>query len=291
MASLFLDNGIVIMMEACFFFAIFDSLMKFLVNTFSMSEIAFVRFAFGALMMVPLLLRQEFRITRGDFFFLILRGLSGVGAFYATLLAFRSGALSVTMLLFFTNPLWALFMGALFLGESLTLKRIACVITAIIGITVLINPWGEGIKFSHLYGLAAGMMGGASSVIIRHLRTRHSSSVIYAFHCFVGTLFSIPFAVGHVRVPKLTEGMVLLIAAAFGLLGQVTMNHGFRFIRAAEGSTLLMVEAIFTAVVGVILFHEPLTLTFLVGAGLILGSGIYLGLQTGKDIRGIDRDC
>ena len=174
--------------------------------------------------------------------------------------------------------------------ERLTLERILCVITAIAGITVLIRPWGEGIAYSYLYGLAAGVLGGANSVLTRHLRIRHSSRVIYAFHSFVGTLVSLPLITGRVHVPELMDGMILLIAAAFGLLGQVAMNHGFRFIRAAEGSTLLMIEAILTAIVGIILFHEPFTFTFVVGAMMILGSGIYLGLRTGNDATGIDRE-
>jgi drug/metabolite transporter (DMT)-like permease len=287
MASVFFENGILIMLEACVFFTVFDSLTKYLVDSFTMGEIAFVRFGFGALIMFPSLLQQRFRINRGDFTYLVLRGLLGAGAFYSTILAFQIGALSVTMVLFFTSPLWALLMGALFLEESITRERMVCVVAAIVGIAMLINPWGEGIAFGHFYGLAAGMMGGANSVLTRYLRARHNSRVIYAFQCFVGTLFSIPFVIGHARMPELTNGMVLLIAAAFGLLGQVTMNHGFRFIRAAEGSTLLMAEAILTTVVGIIIFHEPLTFTFAVGTVMILGSGIYLGLRTGKDTIGI----
>lgn len=288
MASVFLDNGILIMLEACVFFAVFDSLTKYLVGAFTSGEIAFVRFGFGTLVMLPCLIRRWSGIGRSDSFLLILRGLSGAGAFYLTILAFQSGTLSVTMVLFFTSPLWALLMGALFLEEHLTVERIVCVVTSIVGIVVLINPRGEGIAWSHLYGLAAGMLGGANSVMTRHLRTRHSSRVIYGVHCIVGTLFSIPFVMGPVRVPEFVDGTILLIAAAFGLLGQVAMNHGFRFIRAAEGSILLMVEAIFTAVVGVILFHEPFTFTFVAGAMMILGSGICLGLRTGNNRVGID---
>ncbi len=288
MESVFFNNGIVIMLEACFFFAVFDSLTKFLIHSFTMGEIVFVRFCFGALMMSPALLRHGSRIDRKDFLLLMFRGLSGAGTFYLTLLAFRDGALSVTMVLFFTNPLWALFLGALFLKEHLTWERILCVVTAIFGITVLIRPWGEGITYSHLYGLAAGLMGGANSVVTRYLRSCHSSRVIYGFHSIVGMLVSLPFAVGHVRVPQMIDGILLLIAAAFGLLGQVAMNHGFRFIRAAEGSTLLMVEALLTAIVGILLFYEPFTLTFLVGAVMILGSGIYLGLRTGNEMIGMD---
>jgi drug/metabolite transporter (DMT)-like permease len=290
MASVFFDNGIAIMLEACFFFAIFDSLTKYLVNAFTLGEIVFVRFCFGAVMMLPFLLRQRLGIRRKDLILLLLRGLSGAGTFYLTLLAFLSGALSVTMVLYFTCPLWALFLGALFLKEHLTGERILCVVIAIFGIAVLINPWGEGIALSHFYGLAAGIIGGANSVITRHLRVRHSSRVIYAFHSFVGTLVSLPLITGRIHVPELMDGMILFIAAAFGLLGQVAMNHGFRFIRAAEGSTLLMIEAILTAIVGIILFHEPFTLTFVIGAVMILGSGIYLGLKTGNDTVGIDRE-
>ena len=289
-SSVFFDNGIAIMLEACFFFAVFDSLTKYLVNSFSMGEIAFVRFGFGAVMMFPSLVQQRLGIRRKDFFLLLFRGLSGAGAFYLTLLGFQSGALSVTMVLFFTCPLWALFMGALFLEEHLTGERILCVVMAMIGIALLINPWGEGIALSHLYGLAAGIMGGANSVMTRHLRIRHSSQVIYAFHSFVGTLVSIPLITGRIRMPEFVDGTILFIAAVFGLLGQVAMNHGFRFIKAAEGSTIVMTEAILTAMVGIILFHEPFTFTFVVGAMMILGSGIYLGLRTGNDTIGMDRE-
>ena len=288
--SAFLDNGIVIMLEACFFFAVFDSLTKYLVDFFPSGQIVFVRFCFGAIVMLPSLFRQRIKIRKVDFFLLMLRGLSGAATFYLTILAFQSGALSVTMVLFFTNPLWALFLGAFFLSERLTWERILCVITAIAGIAVLIHPWGEEISYGHIYGLAAGVLGGANSVLTRHLRIRHSSLVIYAVHSIIGTLVSIPFVIGPVRMPCLMDGTILLIAAAFGLLGQVAMSHGFRFIRAAEGSTLLMAEVILTTAAGIILFHEPFTLPFLVGAALILGSGIYLGLRTGQDTIGVDHE-
>lgn len=144
MGSVFFNHGIVIMLEACFFFAAFDSLTKYLIHSFTLGEIVFVRFCFGALMMFPALHRYRSGINRKDFFLLMFRGISGAGTFYLTLLAFRSGSLSVTMVLFFTNPLWALFLGAFFLKEHLTWERILCVVTAIFGIAVLINPWGKG---------------------------------------------------------------------------------------------------------------------------------------------------
>jgi len=106
----------------------------------------------------------------------------------------------------------------------------------------------------------------------------------------VGTLFSLFFIVGTTHLPPWADGSLLLVAAIFGLLGQVAMNHGLRFIRAAEGSTLMMAEVILPTLTGILLFEEPFTFTFVVGTLTILGSGIYLGLKTGNETIGIDRE-
>jgi drug/metabolite transporter (DMT)-like permease len=49
-----------------------------------------------------------------------------------------------------------------------------------------------------------------------------------------------------------------------------------------------MSEAVLTAAIGIILFQEPFSLGFVVGAIMILGSGIYLGLRTGRSVIGAE---
>jgi len=59
------------------------------------------------------------------------------------LLALEIDTLSVTMVLFYTSPLWSLLLSVYFLDESLTWERIVCVVIAILGIAILINPWAK----------------------------------------------------------------------------------------------------------------------------------------------------
>ena len=290
MAPHVFENGIVIMLTASVFFAVFDALAKYLTISFSIGEIAFARFAFGLLMTFHTLFKEKSWLEKRDFLLLILRGLSGFGSFYLLLLAFEIGTLSVSMVLFYTIPLWSLLMSIYFLEESLTWERMVCIVIAILGIVILVNPWGNGITLNHLYGLGAGVLEGLNTVLSRQLRARNSARVIYAFQCTVGTFFSLPLVIHNLHVPELTQGGVLLVAAAFGLLGQVTMNYGFRFIRAPEGGTLMMFEAVLTAAMGIIFFREPLSLGFVFGTVMILGSGIYLGLRTGRSVIGADDD-
>jgi drug/metabolite transporter (DMT)-like permease len=284
MVQRFYENGILIMLEASLLFAVFDTLIKYLVGSFTAGEIAFARFGFGALVMLPSLWQERLWANQKDLFYLIFRGFLGAGAFYAFVLALEVGSLSVTMVLFFTSPFWALLLGAIFLNEAITRERFFCIAAAITGITILINPSAGGFSLGHLYALLAGIFGGGNAVLTRFLRIRHNSRVIYAFQCLVGVLVSFPLLAAKPSLPELSLGILLLITAIFGLLAQITMNYGYRFIRAAEGTTILMAEAILTAAIGILLFHEPLTVPFVLGAIMIIGSAIYLGLRTGREV-------
>ena len=280
-------NGIAILIGSCCIFAASNSLVKHVTGSFSTGEIALARFGIGALILFPFMLNKRISLARRDLFLLMLRGLSGALTFYAVILALKHNSLSVAVMLLFTSPVWALLLGASFLKERLTLERIGGIIVALVGIWILINPLSTGIATGHLYGLASGMFSGVNYVLTRYLRIRHDARLIYTFQCYVGTLASIPLIVGSIQVPELTEGLLLLsLVAVFGLLAQITMAYGLRFIYAAEGATLMMAEAVFTAIAGFILFKEALTLQFTFGAIMILGSGIYLGLRTGRKIAG-----
>ena len=241
-------NGTMILFGACGLFAVSNSLVKQVSGAFSTGEIAFARFGISALILSPLLFYQKIPLDKRDLFFLTLRGLSGVLTFFAFVLALKHSSLSVSVMLLFTSPVWALVLGAVFLKERLTLERIGGIIVAFAGVWILINPSTAGIAIGYLYGLGAGIFSGMNFVLTRYLRIRHNAPIIYTFQCYVGALASIPLLVGNIQTIEWTEGLwFLLLVAVFGLLAQITMAYGLRFIYAAEGATLMMAEAVFTA--------------------------------------------
>ncbi len=270
------------MLGACLFFSVFDALIKVLSNTYSLGELGVARFGFGLLVTFPVLIRQKLRLNRRDLFLLILRGLLGIGVFFAVIQAFRVSSFSVTMILFYTSPIWALFMGSYFLKERLFWNMSVAIAVSIVGIVILTGGWSGDIEIGHLYGLLAGVMVGGNSVVTRHLRFRHDSTTIYAFQCLIGTLCSFPLIVRDIHLPSFGKGILLLIAVTFGLLSQITMNYGYKFVRAAEGATLMMAEAVFAALVGIMIFQETFNLQFLFGALMIMGSGVYIGLFSNR---------
>jgi drug/metabolite transporter (DMT)-like permease len=66
------------------------------------------------------------------------------------------------------------------------------------------------------------------------------------------------------------------------LVGQILMNQAFKFCKASEGSLIMMSEIVFAAIAGFLMFKDPLTFHFLIGAFLIIGSGVGLNLMSRK---------
>jgi len=278
-------NGAAVLLVSCCMFTASNSFIKGACGFFSSGEIAFARFAIGGLLLTPVLIHRKTRLHGQDLPVLVIFGLCATATFFTFMLAIRHCGLAVAGMLLYTSPVWALTLGAFFLKERLTLTRCTGIAVAFIGIVTLIDPRQASFSMGHLFGLAVGFFGGGNYVLTRHLRVRHDAFLIYAVRCCVGTLASLPLIMGSSGLLQWHQSLPLLIPLAlFGLLAHVTMAHGFRYIYAADGATLMMAEAVFTAVVGILFFKEPLTIQFIIGALLILGNGLYLGLKTHKEL-------
>ena len=89
-----------------------------------------------------------------------------------------------------------------------------------------------------------------------------------------------PFVLQNLKVPGIQDGILLVLIAVLLLIGQVVMNHGLKFCKASEGSLILMSEVVLTGIAGFMIFEDPVTWNFLVGAILIVGSGVGLNLMS-----------
>jgi drug/metabolite transporter (DMT)-like permease len=79
-------------------------------------------------------------------------------------------------------------------------------------------------------------------------------------------------------MPDVDEGFLLAFSALASLVGQVLMNQGLKFCKPTEGSLILMSEVVFVGAGGILIFKDPVTAHFLVGALLVVASGVGLNL-------------
>jgi drug/metabolite transporter (DMT)-like permease len=264
------------MVLAAFLYSISDVLFKILTSAIPITQIAFIRFLMGGIILWPVLSSQGISLKGNRIGVLILRGIFGTVSFFCILESMTLIPFSLTMVLFYTFPIFAAFFSFLLLGETIGKKGVAVILVGLMGIYILIDPSSHSFNRGYVFGLLASGIGAMAMVMTRKARETNGAMIIYFYFCLVGGSISLPLVLYTWRMPDLRQWILLLVLGLSMLVAQVMMNQGFKYCKAAEGSLLLMSELVFAGIAGIYFFKDPITLHFWVGASLIVGSGLGL---------------
>jgi len=278
MVRSFLSSGLAVMVFSAFFFALTDMVIKFISPLIGVFEIAFFRFLIGGVILLAIMLPRGISLRGNRTSILLVRGFSGTLTFLCLLKSIAMIPLANAMVLFYTFPVFATFFSFVFLREPVARREIILIAVGLIGIYVLLEPGSFLYNRGDIFGLLAGCFAGFAVALIRKLQETNNVLIIYFYYCLVGGIVSFPFFLKDFGMPSLQHLLLLILLGFIFLIAQLLMNQGFKFCKASEGSVILMLELIFTGIAGVVIFEEPLSPGFLVGALLILGSGVGLNL-------------
>lgn len=273
-----LISGLGLMLLSALIFSFADTLTKHLSSFFSPPQIAFIRFLFGGLILWPILSSKGISLRGNQTRILVLRGLFGTLSFFCLLQSIAMIPLSNAIVLLYTFPLFTFLFSFLFFRTRVEIGEIFLIGIGLLGIYIFVNPDFHSFNLGYIYGLLSGCLGGMAMVFIYKARQTNGPLIIYFYFCLIGGIISFPFWVQGFKIPEAPHGILLVLLAFLLLIGQLLMNHGFKYCKAAQGSLIMMSEVVFAGMAGVLLFKDPITYHFIAGGFLIIGSGVGLNL-------------
>ena len=276
----FLMSGFWLMFLAALIFSFADVLIKSLSSSFTATQIGFVRFLLGGVILWPILSSRRISLRGNHTGILILRGLFGTLSFFCLLKSIAMIPLANAIVLFYTFPLFVVLFSFLLFNTAIEKGELLLIGVGLIGIYVLTNPDFHSFSLGYMFGLLGSCLGGMAMVLIHKARQTNDPFIIYFHFCLVGGILCFPFFIQGFRLPNVQQWMLLVAVALMLLVAQVLMNHGLKFCKASEGSLIMMSEVVFVAIAGAVIFNDPITSNFLVGAFLIVGSGVGLNLMS-----------
>lgn len=274
-----LSNGFALMTVAGLFFAASDVVIKLISPGVAITEIAFFRFSVGVAVLLPIMAPRGISLRGDRTWVLLIRGVSGTLTFLFLLKSIALIPLANAMVLFYTFPVFAALFSFLLFHEPVRMREILLMAAGMTGIYVLIDPGAHSLNRGDVFALLAGCLAGFTIVLIRKLRETNGAMIIYFYYCLVGAILCFPFFLRDFRAPDSGQFLFLITLGLLFLVAQLLMNHGFKYCKPSEGSMILMAELVFVGIAGVVLFRETLSLGFLLGAFLVLGSGVGLNLM------------
>jgi S-adenosylmethionine uptake transporter len=265
-------------------FATHDVVVKFLGASYSPIQIIFFSVLFGFPLVTIMLIRDpvDGNLRARHPWWSLLRTVSavitGVTAFYA----FSVLPLAQTYAILFATPILITLLAIPILGEKVGLRRGLAIVVGMAGVLIVLRPGGAELSLGHAAALVAAICSSLASVIVRRIGKEERSVVLLLYPMlgnFVVLGFALPFV--YEPMPIMHLGMTGIIAL-FGFIAMIFVIAAYRSAEAVIVAPMQYSQMIWATIFGFFLFDEIPDAMTLVGAGVIIASGIYIVMRESR---------
>ena len=183
--------------------------------------------------------------------------------------------LSQLVALEFTNPLWVALLAPLLLGEALTRARLAGAVIGFAGVLVVARPGVSPFEIGHAAALASAVCFALNTIFTKRIMREDAVlCVIFWMTLLQGSaslLLSLP---GGIPAPTAATLPWILVVGVTGLTAHFCLTSALGHAPASIVAPMEFVRLPLIALVGMTLYDEPLHLSLLVGAALILAGNL-----------------
>jgi drug/metabolite transporter (DMT)-like permease len=170
----------------------------------------------------------------------------------------------------FTTPLWVAVLAPLLLGERLTKWRVGAVALGFIGVLVVLRPGLQDISLGSIVMLV-GAVGFAGSMLgTKRLAATESPLTIIFYMALIQTPVGLMLAIHDLNWPSLETGLWLVLVTILGFTAHFCIVRAISLADAIVVAPMDFLRLPLIAVVGVVLYDEPLELWVFVGGALVL---------------------
>lgn len=271
-------KGILYALLAFAVFATHDVIIKFLGEGYSPFQLIF----FSVLLSFPLVTMLLMRDAKPGHlrpvhpWWIALRTAAGVVTGTSVFYAFSVLPLAQTYSILFASPLLITLLAIPILGERVRLRRWIAVIVGLCGVVVVLQPGETELGLGHLAALIAAFGGALASIIIRKVGRDERSVVLLLYPMvanFIAMACLMPFFYKPMPIGDLgLIGVVSLLGFVAGLCLIAAYKNG----EAAIVAPMQYSQIIWASIFGYFVFDEVLGPETLIGAAIIISSGLYI---------------
>ncbi|MGR3755798.1 MAG: DMT family transporter [Tranquillimonas sp.] len=288
MSSLAKSNlrGALLALTAFALFAAHDVVVKALGASYAPFQIIFFSVLFSFPISTLMLMRDPLsgHLRPVHPWWTALRTLAGVATGFSAFYAFSVLPLAQTYAILFATPLLITVLSIPVLGENVGVHRWAAVVLGAIGVLVVLRPGSEPLSLGHLAAVTAALGSATTGVVVRKIGRDERSAVLMLYPMMAN------FAVMAVLLPLVYRPMPLIdlggiaVIAVFSFAAGLLVIAAYRAADAAVVAPMQYSQILWASFYGIVLFDEVPDRMTILGAGIVIVSGMYIVLR--ESIRG-----
>ncbi len=179
----------------------------------------------------------------------------------------------------FTTPLWVLLLSPLLLGEKLTRLRVLAALIGFVGILIVARPSPDTLNIGTATAAAAAIGFAGAMIFTKKLTRTETLACIMFWLTLTQSIFGLICAGidGDIALPSLASMPWLFVIAICGLLAHFCIASALSIAPATLVSPIDFTRLPVIAIVGLVLYDEPVDALVILGAVIIFGAN-YLNL-------------
>jgi drug/metabolite transporter (DMT)-like permease len=214
-----------------------------------------------------------------------IRSLLALTTVFLNVIALKHLPLTIFYVTVFTAPMMIAIMAAFFLREHLSGMKILAVIAGFIGVVVAINPnWGmaEGGWVGYAAAFAGTVCFAVNMVWLRNMTRSESITSMAFFTAMVQTIFGFGAMLFHAEAISSKLLLILILMGSFSIAGNLVSYLAFKYTTAANVAQFHYTQIIAGTALGYLIWHDVPALHLIIGALIIIASGLYIATQASK---------
>lgn len=269
--------GIFWMLLAVILFASIDATAKHLVQTYPVPQVVWARYSFHMLFLILLLRGRipEVIVTR-RLGIQLLRSL----LLLTTTVLFFTGLSFVPLAeassIMFAAPIIVTLLSVPLLGEQVGRHRWAGVLVGFGGVLVILRPGADMMAIALLLPFSAAWVYAFYQITTRMLSHTDGPLTTLTYTALVGTLMVSAIVPFYWKVPDMSGWCLMALIGFLGGFGHFSLIKAFQFSEASTITPFGYTQLIWATLYGIALFGEYPDSTTLIGAAIIVCSGLYI---------------
>ncbi len=277
-------RGALLSLAAFGVYATHDAVVKLMGANYSPFQLIF----FSVLFSFPLAMGMMIRdpnpgtLLPAHPWWVTIRTVAGVITGFTAFYAFTVLPLAQVYAIVFATPLLITILAIPILGEKVRIRRWIAVIVGLAGVLIVIQPGQAALSWGHLAALTAAIGGSVASIIVRKIG-QDERPVVLLLYPMIANFIVAGLILPFVYKPMPIEHLGISAAmSVLGWAGGVIIIQAYKMAEAAIVAPMQYSQIIWATAYGLLFFNETLDRPTMIGAAVIIGSGLYIVLRESR---------
>ena len=270
-------KGIALILLSTIFLGTSDVTAKYLSTSLPSIEIAWLRFLVFAMIMVPAMVPGSplYALPTRNLGLQLVRGSALLGSSLLFITGLRYLPIAEASATGFVSPLFVTALSIIFLSEKVGLRRWLATAAGLAGVLIILRPGTSAFHVAAFLPLVSAFSWAATLIMTRMMSGKEHAITTMTYSSIAGVAIIsalVPFAWVGPSWHDVLFGVLIGVAST---AGQWIVVLAFRYADASVLAPFSYTQLVWVSSLGFLIFGEVPDLWTVVGAAIIVGSGLY----------------